>query len=338
MLLVLGTNTWLAYNDFGGSNLYTGSTHASWDRPLATGSPRQAAGRGPSRCGREPARSAHGRARRLHRARAPHAMGRFGGLAELRGAVPRVGRARGVRDRRRDQRRPRTSPRPARRRHADALRRSRRVLVEPATRRGRGARRARRQPRGAVGQHVLLAGPLRRRRSHDGRLQAALRRRPGIRHRSASTCSRRSGPTARSAGRRPRSPACRSTAAGTRASARRVPRGSGGYTVHRPEHWVFDGCELRVGRPARGAVHRRRLRVRRLRVHARRRPARADARRRLPGRLRDPRELTGRAVRPANLAATRARGRPVGGGVPRVAGARRQLARDAASGCRTATR
>lgn len=36
-LLVLGTNTWLAYNDFGGSNLYTGSTHASWDRPLAPG-------------------------------------------------------------------------------------------------------------------------------------------------------------------------------------------------------------------------------------------------------------------------------------------------------------
>ena len=36
-LLVLGTNTWLAYNDWGGSNLYTGSTHVSWDRPLAAG-------------------------------------------------------------------------------------------------------------------------------------------------------------------------------------------------------------------------------------------------------------------------------------------------------------
>lgn len=36
-LLVLGTNTWLAYNDFGGSNLYTGSTHVSWDRPMAPG-------------------------------------------------------------------------------------------------------------------------------------------------------------------------------------------------------------------------------------------------------------------------------------------------------------
>ena len=36
-MLVLGTNTWLAYNDFGGSNLYTGSTHVSWDRPMANG-------------------------------------------------------------------------------------------------------------------------------------------------------------------------------------------------------------------------------------------------------------------------------------------------------------
>lgn len=35
--MVLGTNPWLAYNDFGGSNLYTGSTHVSWDRPLANG-------------------------------------------------------------------------------------------------------------------------------------------------------------------------------------------------------------------------------------------------------------------------------------------------------------
>ena len=36
-LLVLGTNTWLAYNDFGGANLYTTATRVSWDRPLANG-------------------------------------------------------------------------------------------------------------------------------------------------------------------------------------------------------------------------------------------------------------------------------------------------------------
>ena len=36
-LLVLGTNTWLAYNDFGGANLYTTATNVSWDRPMANG-------------------------------------------------------------------------------------------------------------------------------------------------------------------------------------------------------------------------------------------------------------------------------------------------------------
>jgi len=36
-LLVLTTNTWNAYNDFGGTNLYNGGTHASFARPLAPG-------------------------------------------------------------------------------------------------------------------------------------------------------------------------------------------------------------------------------------------------------------------------------------------------------------
>jgi len=36
-LLVLATNTWNAYNDFGGRNLYTGATAPSFERPLATG-------------------------------------------------------------------------------------------------------------------------------------------------------------------------------------------------------------------------------------------------------------------------------------------------------------
>jgi hypothetical protein len=36
-LLVLSTNTWNAYNDFGGANLYTRGTHVSFARPLAPG-------------------------------------------------------------------------------------------------------------------------------------------------------------------------------------------------------------------------------------------------------------------------------------------------------------
>jgi hypothetical protein len=37
ILLVLATNTWHAYNDFGGRNLYTGATRASLQRPMARG-------------------------------------------------------------------------------------------------------------------------------------------------------------------------------------------------------------------------------------------------------------------------------------------------------------
>ena len=37
ILWALGTNTWHAYNDFGGRNLYTGSTQASLLRPMAPG-------------------------------------------------------------------------------------------------------------------------------------------------------------------------------------------------------------------------------------------------------------------------------------------------------------
>ena len=37
ILLALSTNTWHAYNDFGGRNLYTGNTHVSLQRPMAAG-------------------------------------------------------------------------------------------------------------------------------------------------------------------------------------------------------------------------------------------------------------------------------------------------------------
>ena len=45
-LLVLDTNTWNAYNDFGGRNLYEGGTHVSFARPLANGLLRKPAGPG----------------------------------------------------------------------------------------------------------------------------------------------------------------------------------------------------------------------------------------------------------------------------------------------------
>ena len=37
IVVALATNTWHAYNDFGGTNLYTGGTHVSMQRPMAAG-------------------------------------------------------------------------------------------------------------------------------------------------------------------------------------------------------------------------------------------------------------------------------------------------------------
>src|ERR1700682_6483215 len=37
VVLALATNTWHAYNDFGGPNLYTGGTHVAMQRPMSAG-------------------------------------------------------------------------------------------------------------------------------------------------------------------------------------------------------------------------------------------------------------------------------------------------------------
>jgi len=46
ILLALATNTWHAYNDFGGRNLYTGGTHVSMQRPMSPGYLYKPPGRG----------------------------------------------------------------------------------------------------------------------------------------------------------------------------------------------------------------------------------------------------------------------------------------------------
>jgi len=47
IVLALATNTWHAYNDFGGPNLYTGGTHVAMQRPMS-----------PATCTSRPARAA----------------------------------------------------------------------------------------------------------------------------------------------------------------------------------------------------------------------------------------------------------------------------------------
>ncbi len=46
IVLALATNTWHAYNDFGGFNLYNGGTHAAMQRPMAAGYLRKPPGKG----------------------------------------------------------------------------------------------------------------------------------------------------------------------------------------------------------------------------------------------------------------------------------------------------
>jgi hypothetical protein len=143
MLWAIDTNTWHAYNDFGGRNLYTGATQSSMLRPMAPGYLYKPPGAGqrvtsihPPTRSRPP--------RRLPADEPPVAVRRLGGLARLERAVRRVGRARGLRDRRRHQRRPRGAPRAARARVAVLavpVDRPRRVLVGADARHGGGVHR-----------------------------------------------------------------------------------------------------------------------------------------------------------------------------------------------------
>ena len=66
IVLALATNTWHAYNDFGGPNLYTGGTQVSMQRPMAAGLPAQAARQGSTRHRHRRARSPERRPCRLH--------------------------------------------------------------------------------------------------------------------------------------------------------------------------------------------------------------------------------------------------------------------------------
>ena len=46
IVVALATNTWHAYNDFGGSNLYTGGTHVAMQRPMSAGYLQKPPGKG----------------------------------------------------------------------------------------------------------------------------------------------------------------------------------------------------------------------------------------------------------------------------------------------------
>ena len=97
------------------------------------------------------------------------------GLAHLGAALRSLGGGRGDDARLRGQLRPRVPSRGARWSAADVQRRPRRVLVVEDARHRRRVRRRRRVVGDPVRQHLLLAGALRGRRSHDDRLQGPRR-------------------------------------------------------------------------------------------------------------------------------------------------------------------
>src|SRR6202162_4147156 len=62
IVIALATNTWHAYNDFGGTNLYTGGTHVAMQRPMSAGYLYKPPGRGrrvTGTGGRDPPHAAH---------------------------------------------------------------------------------------------------------------------------------------------------------------------------------------------------------------------------------------------------------------------------------------
>ena len=158
VVLALATNTWHAYNDFGGPNLYTGGTHVAMQRPMAAGYLFKPQGKGRRVTGTgapDPQNAAHVGYVQLN-----HLSGYAGsaGWPDWELPVHRVGRTRRVRDRCVHERRSRSTPRGVGRREFVPIGRARRVLVSRNARHGRSIRRARRQRRVLLGQHVAVAG------------------------------------------------------------------------------------------------------------------------------------------------------------------------------------
>ena len=99
IVVALATNTWHAYNDFGGSNLYTGGTHVALQRPMSAGYLYKPPGKGRRVTGTgepDPRDATH-----VGYIQINHLSGYAGRrVARLGAAVPRMGRTRGLRGRR----------------------------------------------------------------------------------------------------------------------------------------------------------------------------------------------------------------------------------------------
>ena len=283
------------------------------------------------------------------RAQPPLALRRLGGLARLGAAVPPVGRARGLRHRRRHQRRPRGPPRNAsgheRRRLPAATCRS----GTTSTGRARCATPSRTSSRRG-GNAAFLSGNT---SFWQVRLEDRDARRAGADRWSATRAGSRtipcSAPTGSASSR-----ACGPTTCIGRPENHMtgVSFARGGY------HRIGKRVDQRRGRRTRSiapttgcskapvsatatcsarAGDDRRLRVRRLRLHLPRRPALPDRRRRHAARLRDPRHRARGPLHPHDRDAPAEAERAVGDRVHRGPAVRRPRPAATSSDRRTAT-
>ena len=82
---------------------------------------------------------------------------------------------------------------------------------------------------------------------------------------------------------------------------KRATSGAGGYTIHRPDHWLFDETGIGYGDLLGAGRHDGRLRVRRLRLHVPRRSSVPNRRGRHARHVRDPRHGAGGPLHPRRL-------------------------------------
>ena len=179
IVLALATNTWHAYNDFGGPNLYTGGTHVAMQRPMAAGYLYKPPGKGRRVTGTgapDPQNAAHVGYIQLN-----HLSGYAGSAGWPDWELPfiewaeREGFEIGV------------CTNADLEEHPEVLDGASLYLSvghdeywsTRHARHGRGIHRARRQRGVLLGQHVVVAGAHRGRRSRrDGRVQGLLQERP----------------------------------------------------------------------------------------------------------------------------------------------------------------
>ena len=345
VLLALSTNTWHAYNDFGGRNLYNGGTQVSLQRPMTPGYLYKPPGLGrrvTTTTPPDPQMAAHVGYLALNHL-SPWAGS--AGLARLGAAVPPVGRGGRLRHRRRHERRPRRPSRAAARRAAT---RCTSPSVTTSTGRPACATRSRTSSHAAATPRSSPATP------PSGRCGSrTARRRDRPRRWSATRASFKQDPvfdTDRQAEltsiwsdhliERPENHMTGVSFArgGYHRIGKRATAGCG--RLHDPSRRSLDlrGHRPRLRRRARRGGRHGRLRVRRLRLHLSRRPALPDGQRRNAGRLRDPRHRARRALHAHDLGATRRQPeRAVRGRVHRRATVRRPIRRGRRRASRTAT-